>query len=94
MFIYAITPDVTIGEMNPYELRLYFDGERLLRFMAKRYDGQPGDLDIATLKKSTFKEEYTGTDIPEKFSDETDRLKQRAQKYLSMFKGIDGNTNL
>ena len=94
MFIYAITPDVTIGEMNPYELRLYFDGERLLRFMAKRYDGQPGDLDIATLKKSTFKEEYTGTAIPEKFSDETDRLKQRAQKYLSMFKGIDGNTNL
>lgn len=94
MFIYAITPDVTLGELWPYELRMWLDGRRLLRFMAKRYDGQPDYLDIATLRKATWKEEYTGTSIPEKFRQETDRCQQRAQRYLSMFKGIDDNTNL
>lgn len=94
MFIYAITPDVTLGEFCPYELRLYFDGEHLLRFTAKRYDGERGYLDIATLMKATFKEEYAGEAIPEKFSSEADRLRERAQRYLSMFMGIDDNTNL
>ena len=94
MFIYAITPDVMLGELWPYELRMWFDGRRLLRFMAKRYDGQPDYLDIATLRKATWKEEYTGKAIPEKFRQETDRCQQRAQRYLSMFKGIDDNTNL
>ena len=94
MFIYAITPDVMLDELWPYELRMWFDGRRLLRFMAKRYDGQPDYLDIATLRKATWKEEYTGKAIPEKFRQETDRCQQRAQRYLSMFKGIDDNTNL
>ena len=93
MFIYAITSDAT-EEILPYELRLYFDGERLLRFTAKRYDGEPGYLDIASLKKSVFKEEYSGTAIPEKYGNETSRLKQRAQRFLTMFKGIDDNTYL
>lgn len=93
MFIYAITSDAT-DEMHPYELRMWFDGQRLLRFMAKRYDGQPGYLDIATLKKSTFKEVYTGKTIPELYLEETDRCKQRAQRFLIMFKGIDDNTYL
>ena len=94
MFIYALTPDVTLGEFTPYELRMWFDGKRLLRFMAKRYDDQPGNLDIAMLRKSTFKEEYTGSAIPEKFREETGRLQQRAQRFLTMFKGIDDNTYL
>lgn len=93
LFIYAITPDAT-DDMIPYELRLYFDGGRLLRFNAKRYDGQPSYLDIATLRSSTFKEEYTGKSIPEKFSRETNRCKQRARRFLTMFKGIDDNTYL
>ena len=94
MFIYALTPDVTLGEFTPYELRMWFDGKRLLRFMAKRYDGQPGYLDITMLRKSTFKEEFTGSAIPEKFREETGRLQQRAQRFLTMFKGIDDNTYL
>ena len=94
MFIYALTPDVTLGEFTPYELRMWFDGKRLLRFMAKRYDGQPGNLDITMLRKSTFKEEFTGSAIPEKFREETGRLQQRAQRFLTMFKGIDDNTYL
>ena len=94
MFIYALTPDVVLGEFTPYELRMWFDGKRLLRFMAKRYDGQPGYLDISMLRKSTFKEEYTGSAIPEKFREETGRLQRRAQRFLTMFKGIDDNTYL
>lgn len=93
MFIYAITSDAT-EEILPYELRLYFDGERLLLFTAKRYNGEPGYLDIASLKKSVFKEEYSGTAIPEKYGNETSRLKQRTQRFLTMFKGIDDNTYL
>lgn len=92
MFIYAIMADVIIGELIPYELRLYFDGERLLRFTAKKYDGQSGYLDIASLRKAIFKEEFSGTVIPEKFGEATDSLKQRAKRFLTMFKGIDDNT--
>ena len=69
MFIYAITSDAT-EELHPYELRLYFDGKRLLRFTAKRYDGQSGYLDIPSLRKGPFKEEYSGTTIPEKYRKE------------------------
>jgi len=94
MFIYAITPDVTLSELWPYELRMWFDGERLLRFTAKRYDGQPDYLDMASLRKATWKEEYTGTTVPEKFREETGRCQQRAQRFLTMFKGIDDNTYL
>ena len=93
MFIYAITPDVA-DDMMPYELRMWFDGERLLRFNAKRFDGQPGYLDIATLRKGTFKDEYTGKNILEKYDREANRCKQRAQHFLTMFKGIDDNTYL
>ena len=35
MFIYALTPDVG-DELIPYELRMWFDGKRLLRFTAKK----------------------------------------------------------
>jgi hypothetical protein len=88
MFVYAITPDV-IDDMVPYELRMWFDGKRLLRFNAKKFDGSLTYIDIATLKKGTFKDEYTGKTIPEKFDSETDRCKQGAQRYLTLFKSID-----
>ena len=91
MFIYAITPDVD-DDLRPYELRMWFDGKRLLRFMAKKFEGPIEYIDIATLKKGTFKEEYTGKTIPEKYESETDRCKQRAQRFLIMFKSIDDNT--
>ena len=93
MFIYAITSDAT-EELHPYELRLYFDGKRLLRFTAKRYDGQSGYLDIPSLRKGPFKEEYSGTTIPEKYRKEVERCQQRAGRFLTMFKGIDDNTYL
>jgi hypothetical protein len=90
MFIYALTPDVEGGgDIWPYELRMWFDGQRLLRFNAKKFEGPLDYLDIATLKKGTFKDEYTGKTIPEKFVSEADRCKQRAQRYLSLFKSID-----
>lgn len=88
MFVYAITPDV-IDDMVPYELRMWFDGKRLLRFNAKKFDGSLTYIDITTLKKGTFKDEYTGKTIPEKFDSETDRCKQGAQRYLTLFKSID-----
>jgi hypothetical protein len=93
MFIYAITPDAD-PNMTPYELRMWFDGKRLLRFTAKKYDGPKGYLDIASLRKGTFKEVYSGTDIPEMYQLEANRCKDRALRFLEMFKGIDKNTYL
>jgi len=88
MFIYAITPDVA-DDMVPYELRMWFDGNRLIRFNAKKFEGPLTYIDIATLKKGTFKDEYTGETIPETFSSETNRCKQGAQRYLILFQSID-----
>jgi hypothetical protein len=97
MFIYVITPDVVIdGNMDYYELRMWFDGKRLLRFTAKKFE-RPLDFDnpdIASLRKGTFNEEYSGTSIPEKYQREATRCQQRAQRFLTMFKGIDDNTYL
>lgn len=74
MFIYAVTPEVG-DDMIPYELRMWFDGKRLLRFTAKKAEVT----------------EFSGTTIPELYSSETDRLKERAQHLLKMFEGIDKN---
>jgi hypothetical protein len=94
MFIYAVTPDVTIGEMKLYELRMWFDGERLLRFTAKKVE-EPFEYNgFSSLRKATFKEVYSGTTIPELYQDETTRCRQRARRFLTMFKGIDDNTYL
>lgn len=93
MFIYAITPDAD-PNMTPCELRMWFDGKRLLRFSVKKYEGPKGYLDIATLSKSTFKEVYSGIDIPEMYKEEATRCKDRALRFLEMFKGIDNNTYL
>lgn len=81
MFIYVKTPDVTIGELVPYELRMWFDGKRLLRFTATQKEGTP-------------KDDYSGATIPEKFRMEAERCQQRALRFLEMFKGIDENTYL
>ena len=78
MFVYASTPDVIIGQMEVYELRMWFDGKRLLRFTAK----------------TNGEESFTGADIPPLFRNEVNRLKQRAQKMKALFKGIDDNTYL
>lgn len=94
MFIYAITPDVNLGELMPYELRMWFDGKRLLRFTAKKVEKPFEYIDLATLRKATFKEVYSGTAIPELYQDEAGRCQRRAQRFLKMFKGIDDNTYL
>ena len=94
MFIYAITPDVTIGEIKFYELRMWFDGKRLLRFTAKKAEEPLEYNDFSSLRKATFKEEFSGTSIPELYQDETRRCQLRAHRFLTMFKGIDDNTYL
>jgi len=91
MFVYAINPDVG-DELIPYELRMWFDGKRLLRFQAKKYAGQPDYIDIAFLRNATFKEEFSGTTIPEKYSRDTDHLLERAKGFLLMFKNIENCT--
>ena len=55
----------------------------------EKFEGPLDYLDIATLKKGTFKDEYTGKTIPKKFVSEADRCKQGAQRYQSLFKSID-----
>ena len=92
LFIYVITPDVD-HNLRPYELRMWFDGKRLLRFSAKIAEGLDS-YEYDNLRNATFREEYSGKTIPEKFKDETDRCKQRANRFLEMFKGIDDNTYL
>ena len=94
MFIYAITPDVTFGDIIPYELRMWFDGKQLLRFNAKKYNDSMTDFNISTLKKGSFKDEYIGKKIPELYQNEAERCQLRAQRLLTMFKGIDDNTYL
>ena len=94
MFIYAITPDVTFGDIIPYELRMWFDGKQLLRFNAKKYNDSMTDFNISTLKKGSFKDEYIGKKIPELYQNEAERCQLRAQRFLTMFKGIDDNTYL
>ena len=90
MFIYAISPEVD-ENMTLYELRLWFDGKHLLRFTAKKAEGQDA---YENLRKGTYKEVYTGKTIPELYRHETDRFLQRAERFKDMFKGIDNNTYL
>jgi len=78
MFVYALTPDIA-DDLTPYELRMWFDGKRLLRFSVRKYKGE---------------ELFTGTTIPKLYQGESDRLRQRALRFLDMFKGIDNNTYL
>jgi hypothetical protein len=85
MFIFAITVDV---DEHPYQLRMWFDGNRLLQFTAK----QIVDEQIDDLLKANAKMVYSGTTIPEKYQMETDRYQQQAEKHSKMFKSIDENT--
>ena len=85
MFILAITVDV---DEHPYQLRMWFDGKRLLQFSAK----QIIDERVEDLLKADAKMVYSGTIIPEKYQMETDRYQQQADKHLKMFKSIDDNT--
>lgn len=92
MFIYAITPDVEDATINPYELRLWFDGSRLLRFTVKKAEDALDDINIATLQKTPFKEVYSGTAIPAIYQREAQRVQSRAVRFLSLFESIDENT--
>ena len=74
LFVYVKTPDIEGSDMYPYELRLWMDGKRLLRFNAKNHEG---------------KDEYTGAKIPEKFASEVNRVEERGAQLLEMFKGLD-----
>ena len=92
MFIYAITPDVG-DDMIPHELRMWFDGKRLLRFMVKKAEN-PDTFDYENLQKGPYKEVYSGTTIPEQYRREATRCQQRAGRFLTVFKSIDDNTYL
>ena len=85
LFIFAITVDV---DEHPYQLRMWFDGKRLLQFTAK----QIVDEQIDDLLKADAKMVYSGTTIPEKYRMETDRYQQQAEKHSKMFNSIDENT--
>ena len=88
MFIYALTPDVSSDMVPVYELRMWYGRNRLLRFTAKKAEGLDY-IDLETLRKASFLEEFSGESIPEKFRSETDRLLGRSQGLLGMFKIID-----
>ena len=86
MFIYAQTPDIDMARMH--ELRLYFDGQKLLRLNVKASEELESYDDTAVMKAG-FKDVYTGTTIPEAYQEFFDIYKQKAPRYLEMFKSID-----
>ena len=86
MFIYAQTPDIEMGSMH--ELRLYFDGEKLLRLNVKECKDLTS-FDDTAVKKAGFKDVYTGTAIPEAYQEPCRMYRQKAKQYLGMFKSID-----
>ena len=73
---------------------MWFNGKRLLRFTAKKAEEPLEYNDFSSLRKAIFKEEFSGTSIPELYQDETRRCQLRAHRFLTMFKGIDDNTYL
>ena len=93
MFIYALTPDVSSDMVPVYELRMWYDRQHLLRFTAKKAEIAEAPED-GNLLKAPFKEVYSGAVIPEMYVEEADRCKERARRFLKMFKGIDDNTYL
>ena len=92
LFIYAITPDVDVdGYMVPYELRMWFDGKRLLRFQASVLDEKIENPTIAVLRKAKFKQLYSGKSVPEKYQEEATRCQLRRTSFLQLFKSIEDN---
>lgn len=82
MFIYSryISNDVA----HLYELRLWLDGQRLLRVMVK-------EDTAASREQPTFRDVYTGTAIPEAFREKCDELKDGAASVLHLFDGMAAN---
>ncbi len=47
---------------------------------------------MTSLNKGTFREEYSGTTIPEQYRREAEHLPERAKGFLAMFKSIENCT--
>lgn len=90
MFIYAYTPNEELTRM--LEFRLYFDGQRLLRLNVKASGDSVSFSD--PLLASSFKDVYTGTTIPEEYSEYCSIYTSWASNYLKMFEAIDNRTHL
>ena len=84
MFIYARTPDIDMSRLH--ELRLYFDGQKLLRLNVK---ATPEGMDAEKVKAADFKDIYTGATIPEAYQQSCEQYQAKAKQFLSMFKSID-----
>ena len=91
MFIYAFTPSDDLSTM--YEFRLYFDGQRLLRLNVKESKDFCSFDDHAAAAAS-FKDTYTGTTIPDQYTEYCPRYTTWARSYLELFKSIDNRTHL
>ena len=90
MFIYAYTPNEELTRM--LEFRLYFAGQRLLRLDVKASGDSVSFSD--PLLASSFKDVYTGTTIPEEYSEYCSIYTSWASNYLKMFEAIDNRTHL
>ena len=80
MFAYSryISEDID----NVYELRLWFDGKRMLRALAKENTSDDWEHPV-------IKDVYTGINLPEKFQEKSESLKDGAQQILDTFNGIN-----
>ncbi len=85
-FIYARTPDVDFPKIH--ELRIYLEGNRLLRFSAK----EAPDASALEGDADAFKQVYEGKEIPENFADCCERLANRADANKQLFQSIDSHT--
>ena len=69
---------------NVYELRLWFDGKRLLQAAAKENTSEDWSHPV-------FRSVYTGNALPEKFRGKSVMLKDEAKRILRLFDSIKSN---
>jgi len=84
IFIYARNPDIGFDEGIIYDFRFYLNKGKVMNVIIKSSadDGK------------TFKDVYTGTNVPKQYAEEFDRCLDASKRYKQLFDSIDDCTSL
>lgn len=88
MFIYLRITDVDVGQY--FEYRIYLDGDHLLRLNVKETENLKEDFD--NIPATAFHELYDGTKLSKEYREQILWSKEKAKKFLSMFKEFEDAT--
>lgn len=77
LFIYSVYPDIVSGKF--YDLRLYYNGSKLLKCIVKRKN----------MDEMEYHEIYNGTKVPEEYVEMVDMLYAKGNANLQLFKQIE-----